>query len=172
MLENTTFCSLFTNRLRPFRDFIHHTVTSINHPSFLIGDMRYSAKQFSLLVFRACNDFCTVFSRTVLNTFTLQTCFCISARLHLIVSPHFSVQFIRSSRLFSRTPKELFLLLFSVGEHSVHPQYLCYLNVCNTEIMICGWKDCLCCFFWTSSNMNADVNVFTLLYIIKHYYNV
>ncbi len=24
-------------------------------------------------------------------------------------------------------------------------QYLCYLNVCNTEIMKCGWKDRLCC---------------------------
>ncbi len=33
VLENITFCSLFTNRLRPFRDFIHHTVTSINRPS-------------------------------------------------------------------------------------------------------------------------------------------
>ncbi len=26
VLENITFCSLFTNRLRPFRDFNHHTV--------------------------------------------------------------------------------------------------------------------------------------------------
>ncbi len=33
VLENTAFCSLFTNRLRPFRDFIHHTVASIIHPS-------------------------------------------------------------------------------------------------------------------------------------------
>ncbi len=38
-------------------------------------------------------------------------------------------------------------------------QYFCYLNVCNTEIMMCGWKDCMCCSFWISS-MKADLNVF------------
>ncbi len=91
--------------------------------------------------------------------------FCISARLYLIMSRHCSVQFIRSSCLFGRTPKELFLfLLFSVAGYSVHPyspvDYFCYLNVCNTEIMMCGWKDFLCCSFWTSSSMNADLNVF------------
>ncbi len=31
VLENITFCSLFINRLRPFHDFNHHTVTSNNH---------------------------------------------------------------------------------------------------------------------------------------------
>ncbi len=39
-------------------------------------------------------------------------------------------------------------------------QYFCYLNVCNTEIMMCGWKDYLCCSFWISSSMNVDLNVF------------
>ncbi len=33
VLENITFCSLFTNHLRPFRGFSHHTVASIIHPS-------------------------------------------------------------------------------------------------------------------------------------------
>ncbi len=33
-----------------------------------------------------------------------------------------------------------------------------YLNVCNTEIIMCGWKDCLCCSSWIS--MNVDLNVF------------
>ncbi len=37
-------------------------------------------------VFRGCNEFCTVLSRKVLNRFTLQMCFCISARLYLVVS--------------------------------------------------------------------------------------
>ncbi len=85
VLENITFCSLFTKRLRPYRDFNHHTVTSILHPSS--SHLRHEIQCFflSLLVFRACNDFCTVLSRTVLNTFTLQMCFCISARLYLIV---------------------------------------------------------------------------------------
>ncbi len=95
-----TFCSLFNNRLRPFRDFIHHTVTSINHPSHQRHEM-----------FRACNDFCTFLSRTVLNTFTLQMCSCISACLYLIVSRHCSLQFIRLSCLFIRTPKELFIVV-------------------------------------------------------------
>ncbi len=75
------------------RDFIHHTVTRINHPS---SSLRRHE------IFRACNEFCIVLSRTVLNTFTLQMCFCVSARLYLIVSGHCSVQFIRSSRLFGR----------------------------------------------------------------------
>ncbi len=95
-----TFCSLFTNRLRPFRDFIHHTVTSINHHSHRRHEM-----------FRACHDFCTFLSRTVLNTFTLQMCSCISACLYLIVSRHCSLQFIRSSCLFVRTPTELFFVV-------------------------------------------------------------
>ncbi len=54
--------------------------------------------------------------------------------------------------------------LFSVAEYSVHP-YFCYLNVCNTEIMMCGWKDCLCCSFWTSISMNEDLNVFDTCFI-------
>ncbi len=33
-------------------------------------------------------------------------------------------------------------------------------SVIYTEIMMCGWKDCLCWSFWTSSIMNADFNVF------------
>ncbi len=33
VLETIIFCGLFTNRLRPFLDFIHHTVTSITHSS-------------------------------------------------------------------------------------------------------------------------------------------
>ncbi len=68
-------------------DFIHHTVTSINHPSF--SHRRHE-------MFHASNDFCTV-----INNFMLQMCFCISARLYLIVSRHCSVQFIWSSRLSS-----------------------------------------------------------------------
>ncbi len=39
-------------------------------------------------------------------------------------------------------------------------QYFCYLNVCNTEIMMCGWKDRLCRSFWISRSMNPDLNVF------------
>ncbi len=101
-------------------------------------------------MFRACNEFCTVLSCTFLNTFTLQTCFCLSARLYLIVSHHCSVQFIPSSRLFDRTPKELFF-------------FFCYFRLANNAN---GCFGCLCCSFWTSSSMNADLNVFnTCLYI-------
>ncbi len=74
-----------------------------------------------------------VLSLTVLNTFTLQMCFCISARLYLIVSGHFGLLAYSAEHR-----KSLFLLLlFSVGEHSVHPyslvDYSCYLNVCNQK---------------------------------------
>ncbi len=34
VLQNITFCSLFTNCLKPFRDFNYNTVASIIHPSF------------------------------------------------------------------------------------------------------------------------------------------
>ncbi len=73
VLENIIFCSLFTNHLRPFRDFNHHTVTRIIHPSSSHRRHEMQLYSLSLLVFRACNYFCTVLSRTVLNTYTLQT---------------------------------------------------------------------------------------------------
>ncbi len=59
VFENMTFCSLFTNRLRSFRDFNHHTVTSINH-LFLCSSETWDAALsiLSLSVFRACNNFC------------------------------------------------------------------------------------------------------------------
>ncbi len=47
VLKNITFCSLFTNRLRPFRDFNHHTVTSINH-LFLFSSETWDAALSSL----------------------------------------------------------------------------------------------------------------------------
>ncbi len=60
VLENITFCSLFTNCLRPFRDFSHHTVTSNNHHLFplLVGDMRCRCSSKQSLAVGACNDFC------------------------------------------------------------------------------------------------------------------
>ncbi len=100
VFENITFCSLFTNRLRPFRDFNHHSNQNQPPLPLLIGD------GLLLSVLRACNDFC-----------------CISACLYLIVSRHCSVQFIRSFHLLGRTPKEFFFAIFgrtiSVAEHSV-----------------------------------------------------
>ncbi len=42
VLENITFCSLFTNRLRPFRDFNHHSNQHQPPLPLLIGDMRCS----------------------------------------------------------------------------------------------------------------------------------
>ncbi len=53
VLENITFCSLFTNRLRPFHDLNHHS--NQHHPPvpLLIRDMRCSAEQ-SLAVGVSC----------------------------------------------------------------------------------------------------------------------
>ncbi len=104
-------------------------------------------------MFHACNDFCTVLSRTVLNTYTLQTCFCISAHLYLINwfgLLAYSAKHRKSSFIY-------FLLFFSCRIFSAS---LLFLNVCNTEILMCGWKDRLCSSFWTSNSMNADLNVF------------
>ncbi len=42
-LENITFCSLFTNRLRPFRYFNHHSSQQQPPLPLLIGHMRSSA---------------------------------------------------------------------------------------------------------------------------------
>ncbi len=47
VLENITFCSLFINRLRPFHDFNHHTVTSNNH-LFLFSSETWDAALNSL----------------------------------------------------------------------------------------------------------------------------
>ncbi len=35
-----------------------------------------------------------------------------------------------------------------------------YPSSSNDEIIICGWKYHLCCCFWISRSMNADLNVF------------
>ncbi len=54
----------------------------------------------------------------LLQTLTLQMCFCISARLYLIVSRHCSVQFIQVVSLIRPNTESVFFLLLSVGEHS------------------------------------------------------
>ncbi len=53
VFENITFFSLFTNRLRPFHDFNHHTVTSNNHLflfSSEIWDAALNSLSLSVLV--------------------------------------------------------------------------------------------------------------------------
>ncbi len=58
VLENITFCSLFTNRLRPFHNFNHHS--NQQQPPFLFSSETWDValSSLSLSVFRACNDFC------------------------------------------------------------------------------------------------------------------
>ncbi len=60
VLENITFCNLFTNRLRPFRDFNHHSNQQQPPLPLLIGDMRGSIKHCFVLV--------------MVSASTLQTC--------------------------------------------------------------------------------------------------
>ncbi len=57
VLENITFCNVFTN---PFHDFNHHSNQQQPPLPLLIGDMRCSS--LSLSVFRACNDVCVSLS--------------------------------------------------------------------------------------------------------------
>ncbi len=57
VLENITFCSLFTNRLRPFHDFNHHTVTSINHLFLFSSEMVSRSRCFMLvMIFASFSD--------------------------------------------------------------------------------------------------------------------
>ncbi len=65
--------------------------------------------------------------------------------------------------LFGRTPKELFFYVAIFGWRtfgaSIFPiSPLIEMSV--TEILICGWKERLCCSFWTSSCRKTDVKVF------------
>ncbi len=53
VLEKITFCSIFTNRLRPFHDFNHHSNQQQPPLPLLIGDMRCSTMQ-SLAVGVSC----------------------------------------------------------------------------------------------------------------------
>ncbi len=50
VLENITFCSLFTNRLRLFGDFNHHSNQHQPPLPLLIGDMRCSSLSLSVFV--------------------------------------------------------------------------------------------------------------------------
>ncbi len=166
VIENITFCSLFTNRLRPFCYFNHHTVTSNSHPFLFSSETWGVVLKVSQSVLRACNEFCSSFSYSFKYFHAADTS---AALVHTSIwSCHVIVRY-NLFGLLTYSAEHwnsffVFVLLFWVGEHSVHPYslvaYFCYLNVCNTEIMMCGWKDCLCCSFWTSSSMNADVNVF------------
>ncbi len=50
---------------------------------------------------------------------------------------------------YNTSVKILSFLIATVDNKCLYPndkllsQYFCYLNVCNTEIFMCGWKDCV-----------------------------
>ncbi len=109
VLENITFCSLFTNCLRPFRDFSHHTVTSNNHHLFplLVGDMRCRCSSKQSLAVGACNDFC------ICSFKCFHTADMFAALAHPSVwSRHVIVQY-NLFGLFAYSERAFFLLLFS-----------------------------------------------------------
>ncbi len=95
--ENITFCSVFTNCLRPFRDFNHHTVTSDN-PPFLFSSETWDAALSSLwlsglvMIFASFSD--TFKCSHTAYMFATLACTSIWSR-HVIVW-----SFIRSFRLF------------------------------------------------------------------------
>ncbi len=144
VLENITFCNLFTNRLRPFCNFNNHTVASNNRP-FLFSSETWDAALLSLAVGVSCLQWVLSLSLTVLNTATLQT------RLLRKCTP-----------LFDRVTS-LFGTIYSVFS-LIRPNIrciFCYLNVCtvihrHNDV----WLKRPCCSFCTSSSMNADLNVF------------
>ncbi len=71
VLENILFYSLFTNRLRTFNDFNHHTVTSNNH-LFLSSSETWDAalNSLSLSVVRGCRTFGASLILTDIPSFT------------------------------------------------------------------------------------------------------
>ncbi len=50
VFENITFCSLFTNCLRPFHDFNHQSNQQQPHLPLLIGDMRWFYDDHSIIL--------------------------------------------------------------------------------------------------------------------------
>ncbi len=73
VLQNITFCSLFTNCLKPFHDFNYNTVASIIHPSFemrcFVLVMSFASFFDSFKILPHCRHIC-----------------CISVRHYLIMS--------------------------------------------------------------------------------------
>ncbi len=123
VVENTTLCSLFTNRLWPFRDFFHHTVTSINHPS---------SSHWRHEMFRACNDFCTVQSAESLSTaLPLDTS---TKRANSKRANH------RRSRLFQDAVLSIFFLVADDG----HDRCLQCLGLLHAEDAFVD-DSCACC---------------------------
>ncbi len=95
---------------------------------------------------RACKEFCVFDSFKYFHTADT-----FAALVHATIwSCHIIVRY----NLFGHLTYSATIL---VAEHSVHSYYFCYLNVWNRNNDV--WlKDC--CSFWTSSSMNADLNVF------------
>ncbi len=91
--KKTTFCGLFTNRLRVFHSSYSNSNSTL---PLLIGDMRCSAKQ-SLAAGAG-----VIFSYKCSHT--VHVC-CISARLYSFASRQCLVQFIQSFCLFGPTRK-------------------------------------------------------------------
>ncbi len=123
VLENITFCNLFTNHLRPFHDFNHYSNQQQPPLPLLIGDMRCSS--LSLSVFRACNDVCV--SLSLSDSFK---CFhTADVFAALVRTSIWSLNVIVRYKLFSlyaysAENRNSFFFLFS-AEQSVHP-YFCY----------------------------------------------
>ncbi len=144
VLENITFCSLFSNRLRGHFATSIITVTSINH-LFLFSSETWDAALSSLSLSVFVMIFCVFLGQFLILSHCRRVC-CISARLYSITSRHCSVQFIRSSHLFGRTPKEGFLLFsaeqFRLPSIRCIPILKCYQNVLSPNFwMVVYTKD-------------------------------
>ncbi len=95
--KHNNVCYLFTNWLRQFRYFNHHTVTSNNHP-FLFSSKTCDAVLNSLWLSVLIMIFVS-FSDTF-KCFHTADMFAVLVRAYLIMSLYCLVQFIRSFRLF------------------------------------------------------------------------
>ncbi len=121
VLENITFCSLFTNRLKPFQS----SYSNQQQPPLplLIKDMRCSTKQ-SLTV-NACNDFWS-FSDSFKCFYTAD----MFVRYNLFGLFAYSAE--QRKRFFA-----IFGLTISVAKHSVHPYYPHEWNLKSCSFLRC-----------------------------------
>ncbi len=133
VLENITFCRLFTNRLRPFHDFNHHS--NQQQPPFLFSSETLEAalSSLSLSIFCACNDVCISLSDSF-KWFQTANVFAALVRASIWLCNVIVRYKLLSFRLFGRTTPKLFFFLFS-AEHSVHP-YFCYTLRCSIIVNI------------------------------------
>ncbi len=127
VFENITFCSLFTNRLRPFHNFNHHSNQHQPPLPLLIGDSLLLSCFVLVMIFASLSDsfkyFHTADVFAALVRASIWSCHVI-VRYSLFGLFAYSAEHRKSFffvAIFGRT--------ISVAEHSVHPYCQAHVNI-------------------------------------------